>query len=310
MNLGTGAKPKEVHAIVDQTCAILDDGSMKCWGRNDYNQLGYGDKTNRGQGTYDMGDNLPVVDFGADRKVLMVTGNAMMTCALLDDGSVKAWGYSPHGQLGLTDSSGNMQHQYNGKPADRPAIDFGGARVKSISCGLRHCCAVLESGTSNLMCWGQGEYGQLGHETWTNEHIPIVPKGITNVQKAFAINYISCAIFDDGDTKCWGNLQYGQGGTGTTTSVTIGNKAGDMDLLQPIDFGTDNALNKKTAVHISGGEQFTCAILNDGTVRCWGRATDTVNHYWTGYEDDITLGAPRDDPVSLLGDTQVIEACE
>ena len=46
------------------SCAILYGGVIKCWGRNEYGQLGLGDTSNRGDGPGEMGDNLPVVDLG------------------------------------------------------------------------------------------------------------------------------------------------------------------------------------------------------------------------------------------------------
>ena len=58
VDLGSGRSAKFIAAGGDHTCAILDDGSVKCWGRNDYGQLGYGDNQNRGDGAGEMGDDL------------------------------------------------------------------------------------------------------------------------------------------------------------------------------------------------------------------------------------------------------------
>ena len=64
VNLGTGRTAKMIGAGDHHTCAVLDDDSVKCWGRNDYGQLGLGDTSNRGDGPGEMGDNLPIVDLG------------------------------------------------------------------------------------------------------------------------------------------------------------------------------------------------------------------------------------------------------
>ena len=45
------------------SCYILDNGSVKCWGKNNLGQLGLGDTSNRGDGIGGMGDNLPSISF-------------------------------------------------------------------------------------------------------------------------------------------------------------------------------------------------------------------------------------------------------
>ena len=64
VDLGTGRTAKMVSAGGATTCAVLDDDSVKCWGRNDFGQLGIGDTDRRGDGSGEMGDDLPFVDLG------------------------------------------------------------------------------------------------------------------------------------------------------------------------------------------------------------------------------------------------------
>jgi hypothetical protein len=73
------------------TCALLDDGSVTCWGRNDYGQLGNGSTINSA---------VPVAVFGITSATAIAVGG-LHTCALLDDGSVTCWGRNDYGQLGL-----------------------------------------------------------------------------------------------------------------------------------------------------------------------------------------------------------------
>jgi alpha-tubulin suppressor-like RCC1 family protein len=97
--------------VVDcHTCALLDNGSVKCWGRNSFGQLGLGDTNHRGNGAGQMGDNLLVVGLGNGRTATSIRAGGFHTCALLDNGSVKCWGRNSFGQLGL----GDTNHRGNG----------------------------------------------------------------------------------------------------------------------------------------------------------------------------------------------------
>jgi E3 ubiquitin-protein ligase HERC3 len=63
VELGAGRTARGITAGDNQTCAILDNSSIKCWGSNTSGQLGLGDTSNRGDGSGEMGDNLPVISF-------------------------------------------------------------------------------------------------------------------------------------------------------------------------------------------------------------------------------------------------------
>ena len=86
------------------TCALLDDGSVKCWGDNTTGALGYGDTSNRGDQPGEMGDNLAPVDLGTGRTATAVSTGTVHTCALLDNRTVKCWGDNTGGQLGQGDT--------------------------------------------------------------------------------------------------------------------------------------------------------------------------------------------------------------
>jgi hypothetical protein len=81
-------------------CAVLDDGSVKCWGKNSDGQLGYGDTVQSGDGAGEMGDALPAVALGTGRTAVSIEAGSDHTCAVLDDRSVKCWGANGYGQLG------------------------------------------------------------------------------------------------------------------------------------------------------------------------------------------------------------------
>ncbi|CAM9946084.1 unnamed protein product, partial [Laminaria digitata] len=71
-----------------------------CFGQNDDGQLGLGDTEPRGILSSQLGDALPEVDFGAGLTATAIATGCSHTCGLLDDGSVKCFGYNNYGQLG------------------------------------------------------------------------------------------------------------------------------------------------------------------------------------------------------------------
>jgi alpha-tubulin suppressor-like RCC1 family protein len=104
IELGTGKTAVAIAVAGSHVCAILNDGSIKCWGHNDYGQLGLGDTKSRDAFPSEMGDNLPAVDLGAGMKALAIGGHLEFTCALLEGGGLKCWGRNDAGQLGLGDT--------------------------------------------------------------------------------------------------------------------------------------------------------------------------------------------------------------
>lgn len=74
--------------------------AVQCFGKNSHGQLGLEDAFPRGQNGDELGDNLPAVNFGTGRTAVEVATGCTHTCALLDDGSVKCFGYNNYGQLG------------------------------------------------------------------------------------------------------------------------------------------------------------------------------------------------------------------
>lgn len=105
-NEGPGA-PAAFRALTagsNHTCAILANGTLRCWGLNALGQLGLGDNLARGDSPGEMGLALPPVALGSNRTAAAVSAGTDFTCALLDNATVKCWGWNGFGQLGLGDT--------------------------------------------------------------------------------------------------------------------------------------------------------------------------------------------------------------
>ena len=91
-NLGNGVGVIDYQGGEEQGCALLDDFSMKCFGRNQFGQLGYGDNQDRGDEANEMGEYLPVVNLGMELTVQSIQIGYYHGCAMLNDDSLKCWG--------------------------------------------------------------------------------------------------------------------------------------------------------------------------------------------------------------------------
>lgn len=298
VDLGAGKTAYAITAGPVHACAILDGGSVKCWGKNNFGQLGLGDTNDRGDGPNEMGDSLPAVDLGNGRTATAITAGNHHVCALLDDASVMCWGANSSGQLGLGDKESRGDGANEMGAALR--VDLGnGVTAKSVTAGSAHSCALLSD--NSVKCWGDNAVGKLGLGD-TNDRgdeanemgvtLPSIDLGSGTVV-AIGIGYEhTCALFVDGSLKCWGFNSGGQLGLGDAQSR--GDGANEMGgNLPSVLLGTN-----RTAVAVAAGESHTCAVLDDATLKCWGSS-------WSGqlgYESTSSIGAAS----NQMGDNLVI----
>ncbi|HMI84168.1 MAG TPA: hypothetical protein VK550_08730, partial [Polyangiaceae bacterium] len=270
--LGSGRTATLVDMGGAHVCALLDDGAVKCWGANPNGQLGLGDTRDRGADPTDMGDALPAVSLGTGRTAKMIATGQIHSCALLDNGTVKCWGLNDSGDLGLGDMATRGDNA-NEMGDDLPAINVGtGRTVQFIAAGAFHTCVLLDNGT--LKCWGNNAYGQLGlgntadrgaNQNQMGDNLPAVNLGTGRSAKSVvAGGFHTCALLDNDTVKCWGNNTQGELGLGDVMArgaspTTIG------DQLPPVDLGTS-----RVAKLVSLGSSFSCALLDNGAVKCWG----------------------------------------
>jgi len=284
VSFGGGRTVKAIAAGDFHTCAILDDGTVRCWGFGGDGRLGYGNQND----VSDPGSVGPVNLSG--HTATAITAGPAHTCVVLDDGSVRCWGFGGGGPgfpkdgrlgYGSTDNVGDTPAT---TPDKKGAVKLGaGSKAVAISAGGAHTCVILTDGT--VRCWGIGAYGQLGYgntddvgDKPTNTPDTVGPVNLGG-HKAIAISAgglgvgvdagnaghaHTCVILDDGSVRCWGYGADGQLGYGNASNV--GDKLTNTpDTAGPVKLGPGHG-----AKAISAGEDHTCVVLDDGSVRCWG----------------------------------------
>lgn len=136
VDLGTGRYALELVTGFGYTCARLDNGGVKCWGNAI--ALGLGDSSSRGNTPGTMGNALPYVALGTNRKALALYTGSWHACAQLDDNTVKCWGRNVDGQLGLGDTQarGTAPSQMGD---NLPVLNFGAFQTAlQLSLGKNH----------------------------------------------------------------------------------------------------------------------------------------------------------------------------
>lgn len=218
------------------TCALTSSGGVKCWGANDYGQLGNGTNTL---------SNVPVDVNGLTSGVIAIAAGNWHTCALTSGGGVKCWGGNSNGKLG------NGSTSDSNLPVDVTGLTSG---ASAIAAGLIHSCAVTSGG--GVKCWGDNSVGQLGDGTWTDSSVPVNVSGLSSgISKIETGDYHSCALTTGGGVKCWGYNSSGQLGDGTLTSRKT---PGDV-------MGLTSGVSS-----IAAGSNLTCALTAGGSGKCWG----------------------------------------
>lgn len=239
VDLGAGNSALTISVGVYFTCAIIDDGDVKCWGNNDYGQLGQGDTLDRGDDENEMGDSLPSVSLGTGRRALSISSGYSHVCAILDNNTLKCWGSNTLFQLGYT--GGARGNESNEMGDNLPIVDL--VTPEYIFSGSEQTCAIISG--NYLKCWGisylekEGIITQFYPEDYNYKVDTLLPinlgTGRTVVNLAVGYEHI-CAILDDSSIKCWGKNDYGQLGYGDT--ISRGYSTGELgDNLPVLDLG-------------------------------------------------------------------------
>jgi len=218
------------------SCALLNDGKVKCWGDNENGTLGNG-------GTENSITPVDVIISNA----MAISGGSDHVCAVIDDGTVKCWGSNEYKQLGDTTV----------EKSSTPVTIAGISNATKISCGKYHSCVVLETGEIN--CWGDSIYPMLGNPLEATSATPVEALIFRTATDVSADNSHSCATLGDGGAVCWGYNEFFQLGTGWAVGGSFENYPQDVrNIISNVKL-------------INAGSTFTCAVVDDDSVKCWGR---------------------------------------
>jgi alpha-tubulin suppressor-like RCC1 family protein len=276
---------RAVTAGILQTYALMDDGSVRAWGMNQYGQLGIAGITSA---------PLPQPVPGLSNvRALAAGASAHHACALRDGQPLLCWGFNNYGQLGDGSAA-----QRNTPTVVASNLSFTDVRVATLNTcaraaatGKLHCWGSLDTGLSgdgatsgsrlvpgaavglgqvvedywlgynfalarynqNVYAWGQNGFSQLGDGTTQPRPTPIPVTGFGWPIALAAGFYHSCALGADGVVRCAGHNAYGQLGDGSGANRTT-----------PVVAG----INSVTS--IGAGQNHTCALRSDRSVWCWG----------------------------------------
>ncbi len=230
-------KMKMISAGDNHACVVTGLGGVKCWGNNEYGQLGTGNNDNASE---------PVDVFGLTSGVAAVSAGGSNTCALTELGGLKCWGFGELGELG------NGSKVNSNVPVDVTGLTSG---VKSVSVGSYNtACALTNEGV--VKCWGYNEDHELGDGTVENKFEPVSVLGLPAGIKAISAGgYHNYALTKSSGIICWGDNGYGEIGNGTL----------DPAILPTYAAGMTSGINS-----VSAGYSHTCALTSSGIEKCWG----------------------------------------
>lgn len=262
-------------------CALLSDGTIKCWGEGREGELGNGHKVN---------SNLPVSVVGINTAV-QVSYGIKHSCAVLLNGTIRCWGFNFFGALGDGTTVGSavpvevigitnaiavqaaenltcallangtvkcwgerdrLGSVFPNAISPSPLLVTGIDSAVSISASAAHTCAVLAS--REVKCWGGNRVGQLGDGTTVSNVVPVSVKQLGPVASVAAGYEHTCALLVGGEVYCWGSNRLGRLGNGT-----IQNSSSPVKIVGPTN-----------VTSITSGSDVSCITFGAGSVQCWG----------------------------------------
>ncbi|KAH9257349.1 hypothetical protein BASA81_004506 [Batrachochytrium salamandrivorans] len=233
--LSTGVT--KVFTGVQNSCALVQDGMVKCWGFNGWGALGDGTHV----------DSLKPMQIAKYLKVKIsdVSIGYAHICLLTLSGKVYCSGHNAYGQLG---DGTNWE-----KSTFAQVIISANTVLVSVSLGEYHTCVVTVKGL--VYCFGRNSYGQLGDGTKVDSNLPVLVYGLSQVKSVWASLYNTFALTKNGTALGFGYNIYG----------SLGNHGWGFEY-SPVVF----AQGVVGIQQISGGLWTTCVVTDNDLVECLG----------------------------------------
>lgn len=199
--------------------AVKSDGTLWCWGRNDYGQIGDGSSTGRSS----------PVQVGALTTWAKTSGGEYSSTAIKTDGTLWAWGQNTSGQLGINDITNRSSPVQVGALTDWVSISAGGF----------HTLGIRANGS--LWAWGYSSDGRLGlGAIGSDKSSPVQVGAGTDWVQACAAYSHSLALKTDGTLWTWGLGTLGATGLGGTASVSTPVQLGSLTTWAKVGQGIGN----------------------------------------------------------------------
>ena len=258
------------------SCVLTTDASVWCWG----DTLG-ATYTGGGQPWSRVPRQVPG-DTWRNEAITSVKAGFAFTCAMSLADTVWCWGRGTHGELGNGGSETSETptrtllpglqsvHPATAMPLVQSSVEAD--RVIAFSVGPSQSCSALLG--SGLWCWGSGRTAGGQHplldvsqsdSPWTPAHVEVPAWDDAGLAIAsLSVSHHACTLMSDGSLWCWGRNHRGQLGTGKvdTSPVYV------PQIVRESMWGTGH--NKLRVTRIALLVTGVCALVEDGTVRCWG----------------------------------------
>jgi alpha-tubulin suppressor-like RCC1 family protein len=235
------------------TLVVKADGTVVGWGRDSDGQAARPVSANR---------VVPApITLDLPGKALQVATADTTQYALLEDGTVVAWGTNAEGQLGNGPMGASGELGRYPKPSITPVRVTGLANIIQIEAGAKHAVALRKDGT--VWAWGTRDDGAIGdgQPKTLRPVMAIGPTQVTGLQgitRIAARGHHNLALRSDGKVMAWGQNRYGQLGNGTRDNGWTPAEVSGLDRIVAIAAG------------MAGPGGFSGAVRDDGTVWTWG----------------------------------------